>query len=74
MASLPLLVSGWYWWYAPPETSWVAASSRMRSRARPGASGTKPSRSWQESRNPMPREIPDSNSDTERLMLKVTMH
>ena len=22
----------------------------------------------------MPREIPDSNSDTERLMLKVTMH
>ena len=22
----------------------------------------------------MPREIPDSNSDTERLILKVTMH
>ena len=24
---VPLLVSGWYWWYAPPSSNWVAARS-----------------------------------------------
>src|SRR5450756_1380266 len=41
-----------------------AARSRMRWRARTGASCTDPSRSWQESRNPMPLEIPVSVSYT----------
>ena len=67
-------MSGWYWWYAPPVGSCVEAMSRSRSRARAGTMWTKPSRSWLESRNPIPRPMPDSKSDAERDMLKVTMH
>ena len=46
----------------------------MRSRARAGTMWTKPSRSWLESRNPMPRPIPDSKYDADRDMLNVIMH
>ena len=44
---------------------------------RPGPLGDhvdSPSRSWFESRKPIPRPMPDSNSDAERDRLKVTMH
>ncbi len=74
MSLLPRLVSGWYWWYALPSANCVEAMSMMRSRARSGTRCTKPSRSWFESRNPMPRPIPDSKYEALRDMLKVTMH
>ena len=46
----------------------------MRSRARSGTRWTKPSRSWFESRKPMPRPMPVSKKEALRDMLKVTMH
>ena len=60
MSALPFLVSGWYWCHAEPSSIWVEAMSMMRSRARSGMRCTKPSRSWLESRKPMPRPMPDS--------------
>ena len=74
MSLLPRLVSGWYWWYALPSGFCVAAMSRIRSFAREGIRCTKPSRSWFESRKPMPRPIPVSKYEAERDMLNVTMH
>ena len=74
MSLFPRLVSGWYWWYADPSGNCVAAMSRMRSRARSGTRWTNPSRSWFESRKPIPRPIPVSKYDAERDMLNVTMH
>ena len=46
----------------------------MRSRARSGTRCTNPSRSWFESRNPMPRPMPVSKYEALRDMLNVTMH
>ncbi len=46
----------------------------MRWRAREGIWCTKPTRSWLESRKPMPRPMPLSKKDAEREKLKVTMH
>ena len=46
----------------------------MRSRARSGTRWTNPSRSWFESRKPIPRPIPVSKYDADRDRLKVTMH
>ena len=46
----------------------------MRSRARSGTRWTNPSRSWFESRKPIPRPIPVSKYDAERDRLNVTMH
>ena len=46
----------------------------MRSRARSGTKCTKPSKSWLESRNPMPLPMPVSKYEALRDMLKVTMH
>ena len=46
----------------------------IRSRARSGTRCTKPSRSWFESRKPMPRPIPVSKYEALRDMLNVTMH
>ena len=48
--------------------------SRIRSRARSGTRWTNPSRSWFESRKPIPRPIPVSKYEAERDMLNVTMH
>lgn len=48
--------------------------SMMRCRARSGTRCTKPSRSWFESRKPIPRPMPVSKYDAERDMLNVTMH
>ena len=74
MSLFPRFVSGWYWWYAEPSSNCVEAMSMMRSRARSGMRCTKPSRSWLESRKPMPRPMPVSKNDAERDMLNVTMH
>ena len=74
MSLFPRFVSGWYWWYAEPSSNCVDAMSMMRSRARSGMRCTKPSRSWLESRKPIPRPIPVSKNDAERDMLNVTMH
>ena len=48
--------------------------SSRRARARSGSRCTNPSRSWVESRKPIPRPIPDSNSDADRERLNVTTH
>ena len=74
MSLFPRFVSGWYWWYAEPSSNCVDAMSMMRSRARSGMRCTKPSRSWLESRKPIPRPIPVSKNDADRDMLNVTMH
>ena len=52
----------------------MAARSSSRWRARSGTMWTNPSRSWFESRKPMPRPMPVSNRLAERDRLNVAMH